>query len=243
MRKCIALFSGMAMAAVSAFALSGTCVQGTYTSYLTPGSCTDGDATFSNFSSLAFSSSLGAPSITTDNILVTPGGTTLNPTLTFTYVDANLNPAPITVNGQQIFGFNFTYVMVLTGANLTNEEMDTRLSNSGGGNVAATKNAQLTTGGTIFSSGATDGGISNPANTLVHGPNTAVTGTGNWNIKDTISLQAAGGTATQNSFENLFTLTPAVTTGTPEPMTGLLIGSGLLGVGLISRRKRHAANN
>lgn len=235
MRRVILLISGIAIAG-SAFALPATCVSATYAVYSGMGfSCQDGDATFSNFSSpLGSTKSGGVPAIPDTQLLVIPGGTTLDPTLTFEYVDSSGNPAPETVSGAQLFSMGFTYQIALTGATMTYIEMGQTFSNTAPGNVSATKNAQLLTGGAIFSSTVDDEGMSNPANTTLFDPTgpEPVSGIGTWSIQDTVSLQAETKSATQNSFENLFTLSE---TATPEPSTMLLIGSALLCIGLVRR--------
>src|SRR5262249_44529538 len=139
-------------------------------------------------------------------------------------------------NGQ-IFSFNLNYQMTLTGASLIDIQMASTFSNTNPGSASATKNAQLLSGGTIFTSTVNDGGISNPLNTYTS-PMIPVSGTGVWIISDTTSLQAqTGGAVTQSGFANLFTL-QATPTSVPEPMTALIIGSGLICVGLVSRRRR-----
>jgi len=235
MRRFIVLFMGMALAVVSAFAVP--CATGTYASYqaLGSGGCTVGDATFSNFGAFGFTNSVGVPTIGTGNLLVTPGGTALDPTLTFTYVVGS-TPTPETVNQSgQIFSFDFVYMVTFTGATLANIQMDTTEVNTNGGGVAATKNAQQISGGTVFTSQASDGGVDHSIPTLITGANTSTSGAGPWNIQDTVSLQAQNGTATQDNFENLYTL--QASTGTPETDTVLLMGSGLLCIGLVRLRR------
>jgi len=237
MRILIAVIAG-ALIATASFA-APACTTGTYATYATSGfSCTEGDATFGTFSPLSFVNSGGVPTLTEDNIEVIPGGTLVDPTLTFVYVTPGANgpvAAPVTVNTLgQIFSFGFNYEMVLTGATLSNLQMDSTFMNTSPGSASATKNAQLLSGGTTFSSSVGDGGVSNPLATY-QGAVTPVTGTGTWVINDTTSLQAQSGSVTQDSFENLFE-SAAIGTTTPEPMTSAMIGSGLLLIGLIVRR-------
>jgi hypothetical protein len=240
MRRLIVLISGMSIAG-AAWALPANCVTGTYASYLALGStgCQNGNATFSNFGTLGFLNSPGVPQVAAEDIRVIPGGTLLLPTLTFVYLNAAGAPTPVAVNQNgQIFSFGFNYQLALTGANLVGIQMGETFSNTNPGSASATKNAQLLGGiGPIFTSTVNDGGLSNPLGT-VNGALTPVSGTGVWVINDTTSLQAQnGGSVTQASFVNLFSLQPSAVT-VPEPMTALLIGSGLLCVGLVSRRRR-----
>ncbi|HWZ34309.1 MAG TPA: hypothetical protein VNX18_23385 [Bryobacteraceae bacterium] len=239
MRRTIVLISGLAMAGISAFALPAACNTGTYTSYVALGStgCTDGDATFSNFSGLNFQN-FGISGLTTDEIQVIPGGTLLAPTLTFLYLNATGAPTPVTVNvnGQQ-FAMGFNYLMTLSGAVLRDIQMDSVFNNTTPGSVSATKGAQLQTGGTVFTSTVNDQGANNASANHV-GNVVPTSGTGVWVITDGVSLQAqSGGVATQTSFENLFIL-DQITTNTPETATMLMMGTGLIGLSLLSRRRR-----
>jgi len=239
MRRTIVLISGLALAGITAFALPATCTTGTYTSYVALGStgCTDGDATFSNFSGLNFQN-FGIAGLTTDEIQVVPGGTLLAPTLTFVYLNAAGAPTPVTVNvnGQQ-FAMGFNYLMTLSGVTLTNIQMDSTFNNTVPGSVSATKGAQLQTGGSVFTSTVNDQGLNNAS--VNHLGNVALTsGNGVWVITDGVSLQAqSGGSATQTNFENLFTLNP-VSANTPETTSMLMMGTGLIGLSLLSRRRR-----
>jgi hypothetical protein len=240
MRSFILLSFGMALA-TSAFAVPSSCVSGTYASYvaLSTTGCQDGDGTFSNFSALGFTNSGGVAEVSDTDIMVTPGGTALNPTLTFEYINSAGTATPVTVDESgQIFSMGLTYSLVLTGATLSDIQMGETFSNTSPGSVSATKNAEIGSG-TTFSSTVSDGGLNNPTGTTSTGNVTPTTGTGTWNITDTVSLQAQSGSATQNSFENLFTLAAAGPNSTaPELPTGAMIGSALLLFGLISRRFR-----
>jgi hypothetical protein len=243
MRKWITLISGMAWAAVSAFALPANCTTGTYTSYIAlgAGGCQDGDATFSNFSNLTFVN-IGIGTISPDNLEVIPGGTALAPTLTFVYFNSGVaTPITVSTNGTQ-FAMGFNYQMTLTGASLVDIMMNSNFANSTPGSASATKNATLLGGGPTSTSTVSDQGSSNALGN--HAGNLAsTTGTGVWLIGDATSLQAqTAGSVTQANFENLFTLA-AAQTGVPEPVTGVLIGSGLLCLGLVSRRKRQTLND
>jgi hypothetical protein len=239
MRILIPVISGL-LFATAAFGIVLPCTTDTYTNYSASGfSCTDGDATFSNFSPLSFTNS-GVANLSTDDIEVIPGGTTLAPTLTFEYVTPGMPPVPtpVTVNTSgEIFSLGLSYQLDLTGATLTSVQMASTFTNTSPGSVSATKNAQLLGGGPIYVSNVGDGGVSNSLATY-SGPVTSVSGVGSWIIDDTTSLQAQSGSVTQDSFENLFAETAVVGTNTPEPATMALIGSGLVGVGLLSRRRR-----
>jgi hypothetical protein len=239
MQRFIVLISGMAIAAVGAFA-APACVTGSYTSYIAlgAGGCTAGYATFSNFSALSFTN-IGISALTSDQIQVVPDGTLLAPTLTFIYVNPAGGSAPVTVNqsGQQ-FAMGFNYLMTLTGAVLSDIQIDSSFANTTPGSASVTKNASLSGGGS-FTSTVNDQGVSNAQSNHV-GNLVATTGTGVWLISDGTSLQAqVGGSVTQVNFENLFTLTPSVTTGSPETGTILLMGTGLICLGLLFRKRQN----
>lgn len=242
MRTFFRLITG-ALIATAAIA-APACVTESYASYLTlgAGGCSIGDATFSNFSTLSFTNSGGVPALPTSDIQVIPGGTTLDPTLTFEYITTPggvVTPTPVTVNSSgQIFSFGFSYQMVLTAATLVNIQQDSTFANTSPGSVSSTKNISLLAGGPTLTSTVGDGGVSNSLGTR-SGQVVAVTGAGPWLVSDTTSLQAQSGMATQSSFENLFSLAPSGTV--PEPLTTTMIGSGLLLVGLGARRRARKA--
>jgi hypothetical protein len=162
MRRTIVLLLGASIAGSVALAAPG-CLTGTYTTYIALlGGCTIGDATFSNFSPIGL---VGSPAITTDEILVTPGGSTLDPTLTYMFINNGAAQA-ITVNQNgQSFSVGFTYQLVVTGATLSTIQMDSTFANTDPGAASATKNAQLLGGGTLFTSTVDSGGVSNPLTT------------------------------------------------------------------------------
>lgn len=214
------------------------CTQNTYTSYegLGAGGCTIGDETFSNFSPLAFSNSLGVSTLSTDQILVTPTVVGSEASLAFTY---GTTATPITillVDNSQVFAFDFTYqALSATGKVLTGIQQTAAFSNTTPGSTSFTKNAQPIAGGTIFTSAVTDAGT-NHVSATYSGPVTAVSGANsNFLIKDAISLQAQSGSVSNSGFTNNF-FTGNTTTTVPEPPVSLLIGSGLVLVGSLTRK-------
>jgi hypothetical protein len=238
MRPFVLLCFGTACA-ISAFAApTPSCTSETYAAYaaLSTG-CTDGDATFSNFGALNFTNSGGVATIPESDIMVIPGGTTLDPNLTFEYVNSSGTATPETVDvSGQILTMQFVYSVTLSASTLDSIQMNETFSNTSPGSVSATKNAEIGTG-PVFTSTVTDGGITNPANTTSNGNVEPTSGTGVWSITDTISLQAQTGSATQNSFENAYVLT-ASTTAVPEPSMLLACGVILLMLGIPLKRRR-----
>jgi hypothetical protein len=60
-----------------------------------------------------------------------------------------------------------------------------------------------------------------------------------FNVTDNIIVHASGANATLVNATNSFTMVP-ITTTVPEPMTSMLLGSGLLAFGLILRRHKRS---
>jgi hypothetical protein len=216
------------------------CVQGTYTSYraLGAGGCSIGAETFSAFSTLAFSNSLGVPTLSADQILISPSVSGDTDSLAFTYQTA-ASGAPVTVSLNQMgqaFAFSFSYLATAAPSSvLSSVQMASTFSNTNPGSVSASKNIELETGGPIFTSAMTDGGVSHPLATY-NGPVTPVSGSGTFIVNDAISLQAQAGAVSDSGFTNTFNLGVSSITATPEPAASLLIGSGLLLFGALMRR-------
>ena len=239
MRTFMILTLGMWIATVAVFGVALPCATGTYTSYVALGAtgCTIGDATFNNFSALAFVNSGGVPALTGAQIEVIPSGSPTNATLSYVYVDLAGAPAPVTVSTTgAIFSFGFSYGLIVSPSHLSAIDMTATFSNTSPGGVSATKNAQIGAG-PVFTSTVNDNGISNPLATYI-GAGALVSGIGTWVIKNDTSLQAngTGGVATECRFTNVFTLASDVST--PEPLPLAMVGFGLIGLGLISRKTR-----
>jgi hypothetical protein len=225
-------------AAVVLFSALGTaapaCTTTTYDVYISQGSCSIGNFTFSNFSTLTYTSSLGQPRPAATQLLVTPSGDGLGSlALGFNYQSAPQTPMDIIVNtnGAQ-FGVTFTYNVVGAGAPLEGDVMWSTFSNTTPGSASATKNSQLVSGGTIYTSTVSDQGGSNAlANRSGSAVSFVPATPGPYTIQDSISLQAqTGGAATLRDFTNVFAI--------PEPLTGVLLGSGLVLLGLARRRRK-----
>jgi hypothetical protein len=213
------------------------CTTQTYNNYvaLGAGGCSLGAETFSNFTSPSFSNSLGVPTLTNNEILVTATASGNTETLAFSYETATGAPQIISLSdNDQAFAFSFGYLATVT-TSLSSIQMESTFGNTTPGSVSATKNAQAVGGGTIFTSAVTDGGVNNANNTYL-GPVTAVTGgTAPFNVQDAISLQAQSGTVMDGGFANKF-VTSSTTTSAPEPSDSILVGSGILLISLLMRR-------
>jgi len=235
----INLILGVTAFAAVAYA-TPACITGTYASYVALGSggCVLGDSTVGTFSNLSFVNTPDVPPLPAADIEVVAGGTLTAPTLTFIYTNAAGVPTPVNLNTNgSVFSFGFNYQMTPNGANLTSIQEDSTFSNTTPGSVSATKSVQLQSGGTVFTSTVSDQGTSHNPSATLPGSIVPVTGSGTWVIADTISLQAqTGGLVSSSGVENLFVLT--ATSGTPEPLTAFMIGSGLLCLGLVAPRRR-----
>jgi hypothetical protein len=214
------------------------CTTQTYTVYLALGSagCSLGNETFSNFGNPSFTTSLGVPTLSNSQILVTPTLSGNSEMLAFSYETTTGAPLLISLSdNSQAFAFSFSYLALAT-TSLSSIQMESTFSNTTPGSVSATKNAQAVAGGTIFTSAVTDGGISNMANTYL-GPVTPITGgTAPFNVQDAISLQAQSGSVMDGGFANAFVTSSGVTTTAPEPSESILIGSGILLISLFMRK-------
>ncbi len=222
----------------AALASPAACVTGTYASYLAlSGGCSIGDATFTSFSNLSFVNSPGVSPLASSEILVTPSGGPTGATLNFVYLNSAGAVTPVTVNQLgQIFSFGLSFQVLVSPSALTGIEMDSAFSNTAPASVSATKTAQLMTGGPTVTSTVSDGGQSNVAGTY-SGTLMPVSGVGTFLITDTTSLQAQSGSATESGFINSFELASS-TAQTPEIGSLAMIGSGLIGLGLVSTSTR-----
>ncbi|HEY4360650.1 MAG TPA: PEP-CTERM sorting domain-containing protein [Bryobacteraceae bacterium] len=228
------------MLAALARGTPSACVATTYTAYeaLGSGGCTVGNELFSNFSALSFSNSLGVPTISTDDILITPSTAASIDSLAFTYQNlpatANQTATVVGVGNSQLLAYNFNYIITPNLNPVVDIQMETTLLNTNAAGVSAVKDAS--NGGPVQESSSSDGGTSHASLSLVTGPVTALSGGGAFNVLDAISLQGQNGVAQQSNFTNLFTEGALATT--PEPGPVLLIGSGLVCLGLSRRQFR-----
>ncbi len=231
--------SAMVVLITAAAAAGPLCTKDTYAAYPTSGFSYAQSAheTFSKFSRLSFSTGLGVPELTPDQILVTPATSGDEASLSFTY-GTTASPSPIfLVDNSQEFAFDLTYEAVAAvGKVLTGIQQMATFSNLVPGDASFTKNAQATGGGPIFTSAVTDGGT-NHLSANYSGPITAISGdNSDFLIQDAISLQAEAGAVSNAGFANNLFTGPGGTTNTPEPPVSLLISSGLVLIGSLTRR-------
>jgi len=227
----------LAVLGVTAGMAAPMCTTGTYDTYfaLGAGGCTLGGETFSGFNinpPVFITNTTGVPTSMTQ-ILITPTAVGNDETLAFSYETTTGAPLVISLtDGAQLFALGFSYIATPAASTaLTSMQMTSTFSNTTPGSVSATKNAQANSGGAVFTSAVSDGGVSNVSNTYL-GPVTPITGgTTIFSVRDTISLQAQTGAVSDTGFSNIF-VTPPV----PEPPASILIGGGLLLISSLVRR-------
>ncbi len=220
---------GAAMATAAWGSACGTASYATYAGM--SGGCTVGDETFSNFSALSISGTVGL-TLPEADILITPEVAGGVDELVFSYQSlpsSNPGPTELGVGAGENFGYSFNFIVTPDPNPVIDIQMTSNIGVTGTGNVSAVKN--VSTGGTVYTSSANNGLADFTYPSLVSGPVVSIPGTSAFTVQDSISLQGQVGTANQENFTNLFT-EGAVSTATPEPATTLLIGTGLLCFGL-----------
>jgi hypothetical protein len=228
------LIIALCLIAAAATASTVACVTGRSASYgALFGGCSIGDAVFSNFSGLSFVNA-GVPVFTASNIEVTPSGISTDPTLTFQYLNTDGVLTPVTVNTSgEIFSLGLSFDVVVSPAALTGIKMSSMFSNTMPGSISASKTAQWW-GATVGPSTVSSGGVSNPAATY-SGAIIPMSGVGTVLTSDTMSLQTQCVIPSTNEFSKPDWGTDP--TATAEGGSFAMVGSGLIVVGLIARRR------
>jgi hypothetical protein len=219
-----------------AFGDLSQCVSGTYASYqaLATG-CAIGNTVFSNFSALASNISPGLPNVNAANISVSPviGGTGLE----FAYLGADGTPIPVVLSDRgEILALQLSYTVQNSGASIGSLSIDSQFAAVGDASVMASASVSpllVTNVSTVGNGGK---------------PQSNSTQTGNpaplslsFIVTDAIVILSQNGSATQNGFANVFSGGAGSVGGfeeaTPEVWTSALVGSGLLCLGLLWRRR------
>ncbi len=222
------LVMGAALFALAQLSSATTCTSGTLASYLALGSagCTIGGDTFSSFQTL--SGQTGATAIGAGSVLITPGGTSTAPELTFTTTStAAANALFESIFDYKISGISFTgSALSLRNSSETVDGGVTDLENfCAGGSFGADGVSGCT--GTAGSLLTLDGIQNSDISSL--GPISLVSVTDDFTVSG-----GTAGTASGGIFTNSFT---AVST-TPEPGSILLAGLGFaFAAGVRLRRK------
>jgi hypothetical protein len=233
-KKIILVALGCLLFTGTVFGSTTTCPTGAYTAYLVSGfSCTSGNLTFSAF---GFSmASANATALTDANITVTPQTTTGNEGFLFNSGWNVASSAGISAFQDNILTFTVTgpvssltlmFDGAVTGTGLSHVTeqycIDGPLAGCPGGNsgqiVVTNPNIPGPPSSIPFSS------------VLFFAPATSVSVS-----KDINATSGTNGTATIGAVTNTF-VNGSVTSGVPEPFSFVLLGSGLLGIGLLRKR-------
>jgi hypothetical protein len=186
--------------------------------------CTDGTNTFSNIS-VATSNEFGttlADAISPNTVQLSFTGAMTNPGVVNVIV-SNSDAASWMLTGSQQFDLILTYTVTGSAAYFT-QFADSFMGNaSGSGDVSYDKMANGQVLPTLVTGSQTNAPIS-LGGTLT-----------TFNVTDNIIVHASNATATLTNATNSFTM---VAISTPEPMTSMLLGTGLLALGFVLRRKR-----
>lgn len=190
----------------------------------TGGSCFFGSNTFTNISIATSSESVSAPAGAIDPNQVTFQVSTATPNLLNVLI-SNLTPSNWALSGTQQFNLVLTYTV--TGAlpayfqAVGDSFTGSATSNSNGtGAVSYDKSADSVTLLTLST-----GGITSQAPVAFPGAPLST-----FNVTDNIQVHATNASATLVNATNSFVV--------PEPVSSVLLGSGLLAFGIILRRKR-----
>jgi hypothetical protein len=207
---------GAALFALAQLGSATTCTSGTLANYLALGSagCTIGGDTFSGFQTL--SGQTGATPIAVGSVMITPGGTSAAPELTFTTTtSAVANSLFESIFNYKISGINYTSsALSLRGASETVDGAVTDIENfCAGGSFGAGGVSGCT--GTAGSLLTLDGIQNSDISSL--GPISFVSITDDYTVDGGTAGSASGG---------IFTNTFAAVTATPEPGSILLAGLG-----------------
>jgi len=222
------LLLGLATMALSSLSFASILCGGapqTISAIAAAGGCVYGTNTFSNVSiatSVEFAASPDA--IDPTKVQLTLTGATTNPGVVNVML-SDSNAAAWALVGAMQFDLILTYTVTGSAPYFTQFANSFNGTSTGSGEVSYDKmangrilptlvtpsssNAPMSLGGTLQTFGVTD-------NIIVH---------------------ASGSTATLTNATNSFTMIPIII-GTPEPMTSMLLGSGLLALGFMLRCKR-----
>jgi hypothetical protein len=192
------------------------------------GGCAFGPNTFTNISISSSTESSGTPAGAIDPTQVALQVTASGPVPNYlNLIVSNLTPSNWALTGTQQFNLILTYTLAggpFSGmGDSFNGTGTTSTSPPGAGAISFDKNE----------CSSCPGGVSLPTLSLAfmsQGPTSFPSTNGPLSITDNIQVHATNATATLTDATNSFVI--------PEPMTSVLLGSGLLAFGFMLRRKR-----
>jgi hypothetical protein len=195
----------------------------------TAGGCTYGTNIFTNVSIATSTEFPGTPvdAIAPGTVELTMTGALTNPGVV-NVVLSNSDAGSWSLTGSQEFNIILTYTVTGSAAYFSAFADSFNGSGTGNGAIsydkAANNQALPMTLGLSMTSQAPLAFTGGPIQTF--------------NVLDNIVVHASNGTATLANATNSFTMVPTVISTAPEPMTSIMLGSGLLAFGFMLRRKR-----
>jgi hypothetical protein len=189
--------------------------------------CTFGSNTFTNFS-VAGSNEFGTTSpdaISPSTVQMTFTGATTNPGVVNVML-SNSDVAAWALTGSQQFDLVLTYTVTGSAAYFTQFADSFNGTATGAGEVSYDKSANGQILPTLVTPSSSNAPMSLGGQIQT------------FNVTDNIIVHASNATATLTNATNSFTMVSIVTNPAPEPMTSMMLGSGLLALGFVLRRKK-----
>jgi hypothetical protein len=227
-RALLLALATMALSSLSFATILCSGVPQTISAIAAAGGCTYGTNLFSNVSIATSNEFAASPdAIDPTKVQLTLTGALTNPGVVNVIV-SDSNSAAWTLLGAMQFDLVLTYTVTGSAAYFSQFADSFNGTATGAGEISYDKMAN----GQILPTLVTPSS-SNAAQSLGGTVQT-------FNVTDNIIVHASNATATLVNATNSFTMVPTVVNPAPEPMTSMLLGSGLLAFGLILRRHKRS---